>query len=126
MIGLLRKLHHAHSAAALWHWWFRLLDLCDACLCCEQHACYGSRVLKCRSCDLYRIYDTGCDHVLILLVSSVESDIAFSSLDFGNYDCSIESRVLCDLSYRLLESSLYDLCTCLYIALLLVSICLNS
>ncbi len=36
---LLEILHHSHSAA-LWHWWFRFLDLCDASLCCQEHACY--------------------------------------------------------------------------------------
>ena len=47
-------------------------------------------------------------------------------LDFGNYDCSVESGVLSDLSYRLFESSLYDLCARLNVAFLLVSICLYS
>jgi len=64
-----RTLHHAHSrSSACWHRRFRFLDLGDARLCRQQHACYRSGVLESRSCDLYRVDDAGLDHVLVLLV----------------------------------------------------------
>ena len=120
------ELHHAHSAASLRHSRFRLLDLCDACLCCQQHCCYGRGILKSGSCDLYRVNDSGRNHVFILLVRGIESEVSFCLLYLRYYYGSVESCVLSDLSYRFLESSLYDLCACLDVAFLLVGISLDS
>ena len=119
------KLHHSHS---------RVTCRCCRCLfrdngyyrfCCQQSRCNTCCVLKSTSCNLCRIKDSLLNHIDILLIISIKSCARLRLSYFIYNNCTLKSRIFCDLIQWSFQSFQDDVRTCLLIAFKFISKLLN-
>jgi hypothetical protein len=102
LIGIGRLHHTTHTWVTGWHWWFWSWLVGNDTLGGEEHACYGSGLLKSYTSYLGWVDDTSLVEVLILLGASIVTEVLLAVLD-ALYNHSIDEIGSDEIQQALLD-----------------------
>ena len=107
MLSLLHHTPHStHTRCAHWHLGFVLLLFNDNTLCCEEHSCNWSSVLKCNACYLGWVNDTCSEEVLIDIGTSIVTIVTLTLANLLDNDSTLLAGIGNNLTEWFLNGAL--------------------